>query len=84
MCSSCTASCLSLCEAKLRTYHEGNYSDEWRLSIASPDRYVEQFDQTMLQEMTRVVSSEGASLVEAQTNALLGDIKQLQRQMQVG
>ena len=54
------------------------------LSIASPDRYVEQFDQTMLQEMTRVVSSEGASLVEAQTNALLGDIKQLQRQMQVG
>ena len=34
-------------------------------------------------EMTRVVSAEGAALVEAQTSALFGDLKQLQRQMQV-
>ena len=34
-------------------------------------------------EMTRVVSAEGAALVEAQTSALFGDLKRLQRQMQV-
>jgi len=34
-------------------------------------------------EMTRVVSAEGAALVEAQTSALFGDLKLLQRQMQV-
>lgn len=33
--------------------------------------------------MTRVVSAEGAALVEAQTSALFGDLKLLQRQMQV-
>lgn len=32
--------------------------------------------------MTRVVSAEGAQLVEAQTAALFGDLKALQRQMQ--
>ena len=33
-------------------------------------------------EMTQLVSAEGASLVEAQTGALFGDLKLLQRQMQ--
>ena len=33
-------------------------------------------------EMTQVVSAEGAALVEAQTGALFGDLKALQRQMQ--
>ena len=46
-------------------------------------RYVEAFDQATMVEMTRVVSAEGAALVEAQTSALFGDLKQLQRQMQV-
>lgn len=46
-------------------------------------RYVEQFDQQTMVEMTRIVSAEGAALVEAQTSALFGDLKQLQRQMQV-
>lgn len=45
-------------------------------------RYVEQFDQAAMLEMTRVVSAEGAQLVEAQTAALFGDLKALQRQMQ--
>ena len=45
-------------------------------------RYVEQFDQAAMAEMTRVVSAEGAQLVEAQTYALFGDLKALQRQMQ--
>lgn len=46
-------------------------------------RYVEAFDQETMLEMTRVVSAEGAALVEAQTSALFGDLKLLQRQMQV-
>ena len=45
-------------------------------------RYVETFDQQTMLEMTQVVSAEGAALVEAQTSALFGDLKQLQRQMQ--
>ncbi|CAK0743020.1 hypothetical protein CVIRNUC_001438 [Coccomyxa viridis] len=44
--------------------------------------YVETFDQQTMLEMTQVVSAEGAALVEAQTSALFGDLKQLQRQMQ--
>ena len=45
-------------------------------------RYVESFDQATMLEMTQVVSAEGAALVEAQTGALFGDLKALQRQMQ--
>lgn len=45
-------------------------------------RYVDAFDQQTMLEMTRIVSAEGAALVEAQTSALFGDLKQLQRQMQ--
>lgn len=44
---------------------------------------MEAFDQETMLEMTRVVSAEGAALVEAQTSALFGDLKLLQRQMQV-
>ena len=61
---------------------------EVRFSCAGHDmllaerRYVEQFDQAAMAEMTRVVSAEGAQLVEAQTYALFGDLKALQRQMQ--
>ncbi|CAL5219382.1 g1204 [Coccomyxa viridis] len=44
--------------------------------------YVESFDQATMLEMTQVVSAEGAALVEAQTGALFGDLKALQRQMQ--
>ena len=47
-----------------------------------PCRYVETFDQQTMLEMAQVVSAEGAALVEAQTSALFGDLKQLQRQMQ--
>ena len=53
------------------------------MSDAGVCRYVEAFDQETMVEMTRVVSAEGAALVEAQTSALFGDLKQLQRQMQV-
>ncbi|GIL97869.1 hypothetical protein Vretimale_3398 [Volvox reticuliferus] len=45
-------------------------------------RYVESFDQTTMVETARVVSVEGAALVERQTSALLGDIKKLTAQMQ--
>lgn len=46
-------------------------------------RYVESFDQAAMVETARVVSVEGAALVERQTSALLGDIKKLTAQMQV-
>jgi hypothetical protein len=45
-------------------------------------RYVEGFDQTTMIETARVVSVEGAALVERQTAALFGDIKELTQQMQ--
>ncbi|EFJ50713.1 hypothetical protein VOLCADRAFT_88515 [Volvox carteri f. nagariensis] len=45
-------------------------------------RYVESFDQATMVETARVVSVEGAALVERQTSALLGDIKKLTTQMQ--
>ncbi|KAG2482952.1 hypothetical protein HYH03_018129 [Edaphochlamys debaryana] len=45
-------------------------------------RYVESFDQAAMVETARIVSVEGAALVERQTSALLGDIKQLTAQMQ--
>lgn len=44
--------------------------------------YVETFDQATVVEMARMVSVEGAALVERQTSALFGDIKQLAAQMQ--
>ena len=34
--------------------------------------------------MARLVSTEGASLIERQTAALFGDLQQLHQQMQVG
>lgn len=46
-------------------------------------KYVESFDQNTLREMASIVSVEGAALVERQTHALFGDIKQLQIEMQV-
>lgn len=45
-------------------------------------RYVEGFDQATMVETARVVSAEGAALVERQTAALFGDIKDLTKQMQ--
>lgn len=45
-------------------------------------RYVETFDQETMVNTARVVSAEGAALVERQTTALMGDIKHLQTQMQ--
>ncbi|GBF90000.1 hypothetical protein Rsub_02706 [Raphidocelis subcapitata] len=45
-------------------------------------RYVESFDQATMVDTARVVSAEGAALVERQTAALFGDIKELTRQMQ--
>ncbi|KAG1679460.1 hypothetical protein FOA52_007752 [Chlamydomonas sp. UWO 241] len=45
-------------------------------------RYVESFDQAAMVETARIVSLEGAALVERQTSAVLGDIKQLTRQIQ--
>ncbi len=57
--------------------------DTLNFLFCSYGRYVEAFDQETMLEMTRVVSAEGAALVEAQTSALFGDLKSLQRQMQV-
>eukprot|EP00195_Chlamydomonas_chlamydogama_P006118 CAMPEP_0202908678 /NCGR_PEP_ID=MMETSP1392-20130828/46850_1 /ASSEMBLY_ACC=CAM_ASM_000868 /TAXON_ID=225041 /ORGANISM="Chlamydomonas chlamydogama, Strain SAG 11-48b" /LENGTH=418 /DNA_ID=CAMNT_0049598121 /DNA_START=84 /DNA_END=1340 /DNA_ORIENTATION=+ len=45
-------------------------------------KYVESFDQAMMVETARIVSAEGAALVERQATALLGDIKKLTAQMQ--
>lgn len=45
-------------------------------------QYVEQFDQATMVETARIVSQEGAALVERQTSALFGDIKELTKQMQ--
>ncbi len=44
-------------------------------------RYVEGFDQATMVETARIVSLEGAALVERQTSALLGDIKKLTAQV---
>ena len=61
-----------------------NYSDRFfaHKLLAGAGTWRHLIRQTMV-EMTRVVSAEGAALVEAQTSALFGDLKQLQRQMQV-
>ncbi|GLC43853.1 hypothetical protein PLESTB_000915300 [Pleodorina starrii] len=56
--------------------------DGGRGSKSSLRRYVESFDQATMVETARVVSVEGAALVERQTSALLGDIKKLTAQMQ--
>ncbi|KAF6254514.1 hypothetical protein COO60DRAFT_1703295 [Scenedesmus sp. NREL 46B-D3] len=45
-------------------------------------KYIEGFDQATMIDTARVVSAEGAALVERQTTALFGDIKELTRQMQ--
>ena len=45
-------------------------------------QYIETFDQQTLQETARILSSEGASLVERQTRGLFGDIMELQEEMQ--
>ncbi|KAF8065452.1 UV-B-induced protein [Scenedesmus sp. PABB004] len=45
-------------------------------------RYIEGFDQATMIDTARVVSAEGAALVERQTTALFGDIKALTQQMQ--
>ena len=46
-------------------------------------RYIDSFDQQTMLQMARLVSAEGAQLVERQTCALFGNLKLLQRQMQV-
>lgn len=46
-------------------------------------KYIEGFDQATMIDTARVVSAEGAALVERQTTALFGDIKALTKQMQV-
>lgn len=43
---------------------------------------MERFDQQTLLATARVVSLEGAAVIEHQVNALFGDIKELQAQMQ--
>lgn len=45
-------------------------------------KYIEGFDQATMIDTARVVSAEGAALVERQTTALFGDIKELTQQMQ--
>jgi hypothetical protein len=49
---------------------------------ATLKEYVEGFDQATLVETANVLSLEAASLVERQSSALFGDIKELQTQMQ--
>lgn len=44
--------------------------------------YVESFNQTTMVEMARIVSAEGAALVERQTSAVLGDIQRLTQEIQ--
>jgi hypothetical protein len=46
-------------------------------------KYIDSFDKQTVIEMARLVSMEGAALVELQTQALFGDLTALQRQMQV-
>ena len=45
-------------------------------------KYVESFDQEAMMATARLVTREGAALVERQTEALFGDAKQLQAEMQ--
>lgn len=45
-------------------------------------RYVESFDQEAMLATARLVTREGAALVERQTEALFGDAKELQEEMQ--
>ena len=44
--------------------------------------YVESFDQETMMATARLVTTEGAALVERQTKALFGDVRALQSQMQ--
>jgi uncharacterized membrane protein YgcG len=44
--------------------------------------YIERFDPATMAQTARVVSVEGAAVVERQTTALFGDVKQLTRAMQ--
>ncbi|KAL3131693.1 hypothetical protein ABBQ38_007985 [Trebouxia sp. C0009 RCD-2024] len=45
-------------------------------------KYIESFDQQTLAEMTKQVSQEGAALIDVQTTALFGNLRDLQVQMQ--
>eukprot|EP01023_Acetabularia_acetabulum_P050853 TRINITY_DN5546_c0_g1_i3.p1 TRINITY_DN5546_c0_g1~~TRINITY_DN5546_c0_g1_i3.p1 ORF type:complete len:215 (-),score=53.16 TRINITY_DN5546_c0_g1_i3:1199-1843(-) len=45
-------------------------------------QYIAKFDQQTMIETSRLVSIEGAAIVEMQTTALFGDVKQLQKEMQ--
>lgn len=58
-------------------------SRQLRRSKSALREYVETFDQAAMVDTARIVSTEGAALVERQTSALFGDIKQLTAQMQV-
>lgn len=51
------------------------------VAVGPAGRYVESFDQATMAEMARIVSLEGAALVERQASALLGDIKKLTAQV---
>lgn len=44
--------------------------------------YVESFDQDVMLKMARLVTVEGAALVDRQTKALFGDVKKLNQEMQ--
>lgn len=48
---------------------------------ASLKEYVNSFDQATLVETANILSIESASLVERQTSALFGDVRELQQQM---
>merc|ERR1712157_100100 len=80
-----------------KIFNEASVSESWDESMesASPEsgsiagrpknklqQYIETFDQQTLQETARILSSEGASLVERQTRGLFGDIMELQEEMQ--
>jgi hypothetical protein len=58
-------------------------------SGSSPDRkkpalrsYIETFDESTMRETATLMSKEGASLLDRQTKALWGDVKELQAEMQ--
>jgi hypothetical protein len=45
-------------------------------------KYIESFDQETMRETAKILSREGASLLDRQTRALWGDVKELQAEMQ--
>jgi hypothetical protein len=77
----CTATGVPLTSLARQQHALTNKRMPHSTALHAATRYVERFDASTMAEMSRIVSLEGAALVERQTSALLGDIKKLTAQV---